>query len=205
MIKLYGSLPDNPIIAVSGGVDSMAVLDFVRNSRSVRAAFFHHGTAASQQGLTTVMQYCQQHKVPLELGRISSPKGKVESPEEFWRNQRYDWLHSLNGTVITAHHLDDCVETYLWSMMHGTAKTVPYIRGKNVVRPFILTPKMALVQWAQSRNVPWSEDPTNLDTKYTRNFVRHELVPRALKVNPGLHKVVARKVEEWNEQVAINI
>jgi tRNA(Ile)-lysidine synthase len=205
MIKIYGELPERATVAVSGGVDSMAVLDFLRNSRSVRAAFFHHGTEASQQGMAVVTAYCQQHKVPLLLGRISSPKTAVESPEEYWRNQRYAWLDSIGDLVITAHHLDDCVETYLWSMLHGTAKTVPYLRGKNVIRPFILTPKSSLVAWAQGRGVAWSEDASNLDLKYTRNFVRHELVPRALRVNPGLHKVVARKVEEWNEQVQINI
>jgi tRNA(Ile)-lysidine synthase len=204
MIRVFGELPENPTIALSGGVDSMAVADFISRSRSVRAAFFHHGTPASHKGFELVSAYCQQRGWPLALGRISSPKGKVESPEEFWRNQRYAWLDTLGAGVITAHHLDDCVETYLWSMMHGTAKTIPYRRNR-VIRPFLLTPKAELVDWATRNNVPWVEDDSNRDLRYTRNFVRHELVPRALKVNPGLHKVVARKVEEYNDSIDINV
>lgn len=197
MIKLLGNIPNNPVIALSGGVDSMAVADFIARSRSVRCAFFHHGTAASQEGFMLVASYCQHRGWPLSLGRITSPKEKVESPEEFWRNQRYSWLDSLNAPIITAHHLDDCVETYLWSMMHGTAKVIPY-RRNNVIRPFLLTPKEELVDWAKRNNVPWVEDSSNKDLKYTRNYVRHELMPKALHINPGLHKVVARKVEEFN-------
>jgi tRNA(Ile)-lysidine synthase len=204
MIKLLGDLPEQPTIALSGGVDSMAVADFIARSRSVRAAFFHHGTPASHKGFELVSAYCQKRGWPLALGRISSPKGKVESPEEFWRNQRYSWLDTLGVGVITAHHLDDCVETYLWSMMHGTAKTIPYRRNK-VIRPFLLTPKSELVDWASRNNVPWVEDDSNKDLSYTRNYVRHELVPKALHVNPGLHKVVARKVEEYNDSIEINI
>lgn len=204
MIKLLGDLPEQPVVALSGGVDSMAVADFISNSRSVRCAFFHHGTEASQRAFEFLMPYCQHRGWPLALGRISSPKGKIESPEEFWRNQRYNWLNTLGEGVITAHHLDDCVETYLWSMMHGTAKTIPYRRNK-VIRPFLLTPKVELMRWVQQREIPWVEDDTNRDLRYTRNYVRHELVPRALHVNPGLHKVVARKVEEFNESLDINI
>jgi tRNA(Ile)-lysidine synthase len=199
MIKLLGDLPPEPIIALSGGIDSMAVADFISRSRPIKCAFFHHGTAASHQGFEMVAAYCQHRGWPLELGRISSPKEKIESPEEFWRNQRYAWLTTLQGHVITAHHLDDCVETYLWSMMHGTAKVIPY-RRNNVIRPFLVTPKSELVDWAKKNSVPWIEDSSNQDTKYMRNYIRHELVPHALRVNPGLHKVVARKVEEFNER-----
>jgi tRNA(Ile)-lysidine synthase len=194
MIRLLGELPTTPIIALSGGVDSMAVADFISRSRSVRCAFFHHGTEDSQRGFALVSAYCQKRNWPLMLGRISSPKEKVESPEEFWRNQRYAWLDSLGESVITAHHLDDCVETYLWSMLHGTAKVIPYQRN-NVIRPFLLTQKAELIDWANRNNVPWTEDSSNKDLRYTRNYVRYEIVPRALIVNPGLHKIVERFIQ----------
>jgi len=200
MIKLLGELPKDPVIALSGGVDSMAVADFISRSRNIKCAFFHHGTESSQQGFELIARYCAYRKWPLALGRISSPKDKVESPEEFWRNQRYTWLDTLGEGVITAHHLDDCVETYLWSMMHGTAKVIPYRRNK-IVRPFLLTPKQEFVEWANTNQVPWVDDASNKDTRFMRNYVRHELMPHALHVNPGLAKVVARKVKEIYESV----
>lgn len=200
MIKLLGHLPVNPVIALSGGVDSMAAADFVSRSRSVQCAFFHHGTAASEAAERVVTDYCKQRGWPLFRGEIHNPRPADVSPEEHWRNERYAWLDNLQLPIITAHHLDDCVETYLWSVMHGVAKVIPYQRNL-VIRPFLLTEKSELVSWAQRNSVPWITDASNADTSYTRNYVRHLLMPHALHVNPGLAKVVRRKVLDINNDV----
>jgi tRNA(Ile)-lysidine synthase len=194
MIRLLGKLPLKPVIALSGGVDSMAVADFVSRSRSVQCAFFHHGTEVSEAAIKVVREFCSQRGWDLFEGRIINPRPDDISPEEHWRIERYAFLDNLQRDVITAHHLDDCVETYLWSTMHGTAKVIPYRRNR-VIRPFLLTKKAELVDWAERNNVPWVEDFTNEDTKYMRNYVRKHIVPHALEVNPGLHKVVSRFVE----------
>jgi tRNA(Ile)-lysidine synthase len=78
--------------------------------------------------------------------------------------------------------------------MHGTPKTIPLVRD-NVVRPFLTTKKEELVSWCTRHEVEWCHDKSNDDTKYIRNYVRKNIVPHALEVNPGLHKVVARIVE----------
>jgi len=202
MIKLLGRLPYNPVIALSGGVDSMAVADFVSRSRPVECAFFHHGTDTSEQAEKVVSDYCQQRGWLLYKGSIVNERPDDISPEEHWRNERYAWLDKLSLDIITAHHLDDCVETYLWSTMHGTAKVIPY-RRNQVIRPFLLTAKSELVAWAGRNQVPWIEDLSNKDTKYMRNYVRHMLMPSALHVNPGLAKVVARKVKDINNDIDI--
>jgi tRNA(Ile)-lysidine synthetase-like protein len=195
MIKLLGKLPLNPVIALSGGVDSMAVADFVSRSRSVQCAFFHHGTGVSDIAHKVVREYCDRRGWQLFEGHIVNERPEDLSPEEHWRNERYAFLDNLQRDVITGHHLDDSVETYLWSTLHGTAKVIPYRRNR-VIRPFSLAKKADLEAWAERHTVPWTEDYTNGDTKYMRNYVRHNIVPHALAVNPGLHKVVARKVEE---------
>lgn len=204
MIKLLGKLPYNPVVALSGGVDSMAVADFISRSRSVECAFFHHGTDTSERAEKLVSDYCQRRGWLLYKGRIINERPDDISPEEHWRNERYAWLDTLQQDIITAHHLDDCVETYLWSTLHGTSKVVPYRRNK-VIRPFLLTTKQALVSWAERNQVPWIEDASNKDMAYIRNYVRHELMPHALHVNPGLAKVVARKVEEVNHKDTFQI
>jgi tRNA(Ile)-lysidine synthase len=112
--------------------------------------------------------------------------------EEFWRDERYNFLSQL-GTVITAHHLNDCVETYLWSSIHGNPKIIPSIRN-NVIRPFLATPKIELINWCIRKNINWCEDTSNDDVKYQRNFIRKVVVPQAYKVNPGLDKVVKKMV-----------
>lgn len=200
MIKILGSLPQNPVIALSGGVDSMALADFVSRTRSVRCAFFHHGTETSAEAEEFLSEYCEFRGWKLIQGRISKQRDPDVSPEEHWREQRYAWLDSLEENILTAHHLDDSVETYLWSMMHGTAKLIPYQRNR-VFRPLLLTVKADLVAWCKKNAVPCIDDKTNMDLKYMRNFVRHELLPRALVVNPGLHKVVSRKIHEQFSQI----
>jgi tRNA(Ile)-lysidine synthase len=194
-LRLLGKLPEDFVIALSGGVDSMAVADFVARSRSVRCAFFHHGTATSDAAYSVVKEFCEKQGFELFVGKISSSRPDGISPEEHWRNERYAFLDSLKSNVVTAHHLDDCIETFIWSSMHGTTKVIPYRRGK-VVRPFLLTPKKELIAWAKRNDVPWLDDFTNSDTKYMRNYVRKHIVPHAFEVNPGLHKVIARIVEK---------
>ena len=125
---------------------------------------------------------------------LNESKPKELSQEEFRRNKRYDFLSGFD-TVITAHHLDDCVETYIWSSLHGKAKLPHrYVRG-NVLRPFLTTPKTEFISWCERHNVTWSEDISNKDTNYTRNYIRHELMPHALKVNPGLRTTIKKIIE----------
>jgi tRNA(Ile)-lysidine synthase len=195
MIKLLNSLPKKLTVALSGGVDSMALLDFLSRKHDVNAAFFHHGTENSAKAWEFVSSFCEQRKINLKTGLIGSPdRKKGQSKEEHWREQRYTFLSSCE-TVVTGHNLDDCVETWVWSSLHGTPKLIPYSRG-NVLRPLLCTRKAKLIEWCQKNNVPWVEDQSNTDTKYTRNFIRHELMGGILKVNPGIHKLIHKKIVE---------
>lgn len=196
MLKLLVPLPRQLTIAFSGGVDSVAVADFLRRKHDVTCAFFHHGTENSERAFEFVSKFCSQYDLPLLVGFLRGAKPKELSIEEFWRNKRYEFLcREGMGPVVTAHHLDDCVETYLWSCMHGTPKVIPMIR-ENVIRPFLTTPKSEFVSWCERKGLEWCEDLSNTDEKYTRNYIRKNLVPHALKVNPGLHTVVKKIVEK---------
>jgi tRNA(Ile)-lysidine synthase len=194
MIKLACKLPRKLTIAVSGGVDSMAALDFLNRNHDVTVAFFHNNTENSDRACEFLTKYCHSKQLPLILGWYSKDRPQGQSQEEHWRIQRYQFLEGIQMPVVTAHHLDDCVETYVWSMLHGTAKTVP-LRRNNVVRPFLLTKKQELQQWCQRHSIPWSEDLSNQDLRYQRNYVRHQLMPHVRHVNPGIDRVVRRVVE----------
>ena len=196
MIKLQGKLPREVYVACSGGVDSMAVVDFLKRNHDVTVCYFDHGTAHSFYAREFVAQYCTDNNLPMIMGTVGYAQAEPgQSKEEFWRNERYKFLHEINAEIITAHHLDDCVETWVWSSMHGTGKIIPY-RNKNVIRPFRFTRKRDFELWANLKNVPYVEDDSNTDTCYTRNYIRHEMMPHVLKVNPGIHKVIAKKVKE---------
>ena len=193
MISFLGKLPLSCTVAFSGGVDSVAIADFLlRGRKQVSLAFFDHGTYHSQQSIAFIEEYAKRHSLPLTIGRISRVKDSNESMEEYWRNERYRFLHSIADPVITAHHLDDAIETWIFTSLHGTPRVIPYSNG-NVIRPFLVTPKHQLKDWCVRRNVSWFEDESNQDEKYMRNLIRHRMVPEALKVNPGLHKTIAKK------------
>lgn len=194
MFKLLVPLPKQLTVALSGGVDSVAVADFLSRKHEVSCAFFHHGTENSDRAFNFVVDFCEKRNFPLFVGLLNKDKPKDASMEEHWRNERYKFLESLDSTVVTAHNLDDCVETYLYGSLHGQSKVIPHVRN-NVVRPFLTTPKSKFVSWCTRKGVAWCEDSSNTDIKYMRNYIRHEIVPRALKVNPGLHTVVRKIVE----------
>lgn len=203
MIKIQGILPRKVYIACSGGVDSMAITDFLKKNHKVKLLFFNHGTETSAKAETFLSDFVSESKtkLSLEVGSLSSSKDKTESWEEYWRNQRYSWFNTFDHHIITGHHLDDSVETWIWSALNGNPFIIPYM-NKNIMRPFLLNRKEEFKTWAERKNVNWIEDDSNSDTKYCRNFIRHELLPKALEVNPGLHKVIAKKVEkqfkDWN-------
>ena len=193
MIKLTVPLPKSITIACSGGVDSMAVVDFLSRKHDITIAHFNHGTQHGERAFRFVANYCSTNNISMLVGFCRTEKLKKESQEEYWRRERYDFLKDL-GPVITCHHLDDCVETYIWSSLHGTPKVIPLTRN-NVIRPFLTTRKQDFVYWCESHNVPWIEDESNKNSRYTRNYIRNELMPHALRVNPGLHTLVKKIVE----------
>ena len=127
------------------------------------------------------------------IGNISQSKPKDQSWEEYWRNERYQFLHSFDKPVITAHNLNDQMENWLFTGFHGQSRLIPY-RNKNVIRPFLPTLKSNLIDWCKNKNVPWLEDPSNQNTNFMRNKIRHDILPEVVKVNPGFDKVIFKKV-----------
>ena len=199
MIKIQGKIPRKVMLAVSGGVDSMATLDFLRRNHEVEVFYFNHGTEYGERAEDLVRRYIMKYNLPFQIrGIAKGTKPKNKSWEEWWREERYKWIDMFSQhhlPVITCHHLDDCVETWVWSSMHGTGKIIPYHRN-NVIRPFRLTRKRDFELWAAMHNVPYLEDDSNADTCYTRNYIRHEMMPHVLRVNPGIHKTIAKKVKD---------
>ena len=199
MIKIQSKLPREVYVACSGGVDSMAVVDFLRNNHDVTLVYFNHGTEHGEKAFKFVATYASENNLPFMYGTLGNGaaegKPKDDSWEEHWRKERYKFFHTINAPIVTAHHLDDCVETWVWSSMHGTGKIIPYA-NKNVIRPFRMTRKRDFQMWADLKNVPHIEDDSNADTCYTRNYIRHEMMPHVLRVNPGIHKTISKKVKD---------
>jgi tRNA(Ile)-lysidine synthase len=194
MLRFEGELPQKLYVACSGGVDSMAVLSFLMNRQTKPlVAYFNHGTEHSISAERFVRKFCEDNGLQLVIGNIQRDRMARESAEEFWRNERYGFLHTLDLPVITAHNLDDCVETWVFSSLNGEGKIIPY-RNKNVIRPFRQTPKSEFISWCTRHRIPWAEDASNACVSYARNRIRHRILPEVKLINPGLDKVIRKKI-----------
>jgi tRNA(Ile)-lysidine synthase len=197
MIQLLHKLPRTLTVAFSGGVDSVAVLDFLSKNHEVDAAFFHHGTDNSDNAFDFVWNFCRDRDITMTVGYIRNEKPKELSWEEHWRNERYAFLENFEY-VVTGHHLNDCIETYIWGTMHGTPKVIPDTR-KNVHRPFLLNPKQEFIDWCNRKELNWCQDYSNENTDYMRNYIRKYVVEHAYHINPGIEKVVKKLILNASE------
>ena len=193
MIKIQGKIPRDIGVAVSGGVDSMAAVDFLRRNHNVTVYNFDHGTPFGSDVTDYIIRYCKEHGLPFKTALLTERRKRYESKEEYWRKHRYKWLTAQDQTIVLAHHLDDCVETWVFNMCNGKDYTIPY-RHANCIRPFRLTPKRELYNWAMSHSVQWANDPSNSDNAFKRNYIRNAVLPMIANVNPGLPKVIAKRI-----------
>ena len=197
MIHIIGKIPHRVTLACSGGLDSMAILHFLTQSkRKIDVLYFNHDTIYSKEAEKFVKKYCAKNDLILNVGRVKGTKGK-RSLEEFWRDERYDYFKSIRSNfIITCHHLDDVLETWLMSSFHGSPKLIPYERKPNIYRPFLKTEKKTLRGYCIKHQIDWVEDPSNQNCVFSRNRTRKNIIPEVLKVNPGIRKVMRKKLIE---------
>lgn len=177
------------VVAVSGGVDSMFLLDFVSNCKTqyVIAHVDHKLRETSYLEKQLVEQTAKQLKVPFFHTECSGI-ADASSIEAEARNQRYAFLREVKQQVgaekiLTAHHLNDQVETILLRLMRGLPHDSLGMREDNgdVYRPFLTIPKDEIVAAAKRRNLSWIEDETNVSQDFERNWVRHTILPEMMK------------------------
>lgn len=190
--------PNKLWVACSGGSDSMALLNFLRSrdKREVSVAYFNHQTTQADAFQNFVFDFCENNKIDYRVGHISEEKSKGQSQEEYWREQRYQFFGKLDGPVFLGHNLDDVVETWIFSSFHGNAKLLPWSREGKYFRPLLLNKKQDLKKYCEEKNIPWIEDFSNTDLRFSRNRIRHRIMPEALFVNPGLYTTIKNKLLE---------
>lgn len=181
-------------LGFSGGKDSMGALEFLYNKgkRDVTLFVVDHNTPTGEKLKSFLPKVLKLYpKVNVELFKIKDTIPKGESKENFWRDQRYRFFHSFDIPIVTGHHLDDCVETWLFTSLHGNPKVIPF-SNRNVIRPFLLFRKERL--GSLSPYDLFLNDDSNECLDYMRNRIRHKVIPEVLKVNPGIHKVISKKL-----------
>lgn len=166
------------ILAVSGGVDSMVMVDFLRKEfgdEEIIVAHFDHGTRPSgQDDFEFVKNYCE--KSGLEFMGEHAKLGENVSEAEA-REKRYTFLKQVaeqkNGKIFTAHHLDDLVESVAINFVRGTGwRGLAVLNSKDIERPLIDWAKNDILKYAAKNQIIFRQDPTNNEENYLRNRVR---------------------------------
>jgi tRNA(Ile)-lysidine synthase len=192
-LKLTCKVPKDITVALSGGPDSIAALHFfVKGGRNVNAMFFHHGTVCSDKSYLVAKDFCRSLKVNLDIGRINPEIKQTANLEDIWRRERYAFLGNSVSPVITGHHLDDAVEWWVFTSLHGNGRLIPRIRGKYL-RPFLLNKKSDVLKYCKRWKLPYHVDESNLKTDRPRVLIRNKMMYDCLKINPGLYKVIKKK------------
>lgn len=180
--------PGKYVIAVSGGVDSMVLLDVLSRESNLQLVVAHldHGIRVDSHADKELVRLFT-NKLGLDFESKLLNLGS-EASEDTARKARYDFLYDIQKKyqadgIITAHHQDDLIETAILNMLRGTGRKGLSSLSDNpdIIRPLLNTSKQAIIDYAEKHNIKWHEDSTNQEDKYLRNYVRLKIIPKMAK------------------------
>lgn len=221
-LQTESQVPRKPklLLAFSGGCDSTLLVTLChRLSKKIPldlcALYVHHGLSknADQWG-EFCKAICGQFDIPFSMRhvRVDKTKGGVEAGA---RQARYDAIFALGkeieaDAVLTAHHRDDQLETFLIQWIRGTGIEgligMPRVKTSEpipVVRPFLDFTRVQIEEAAKALQLQWIEDESNEDTAYLRNAIRHKILPELDKIRPGWKSAAARSIDNLAEDAKI--
>lgn len=203
------------VVAVSGGVDSMVLLDLlVKEGRGARGeggvrlvvAHLDHGIRSdSSFDRELVQRIARSYGLPFVYHEAKLGPG---ASEDVARKARYEFLHSVRDAsaaraIITAHHHDDALETAIINLLRGTGrKGLSSLHANKVIhRPLLHVEKQAIRDYAKDQGLVWREDSTNQDTKYLRNYVRHQVLSEFAPEDRQKLRDIITRAAQVNEEL----
>ena len=203
------------LLAVSGGIDSMVMAHaamMTRPASGVVVATFDHGSGPhATDAVDLVVRVAMSYGFPVVVGRAES----IERPSEAeWREQRFTFLRAVaaeyRASIATAHIRDDQVETVLFRELRGAgARGLAGLAARgHILRPLLAFSRADIADYARLAGVEWVDDPTNLDRSFTRNWLRHDLLPALRAVAPSIDDDLASigaRAAEWREEVRVAV
>lgn len=211
---------DKVVVAVSGGVDSVVLLDLLARERSILGLdlilghFNHQLRGAESDGDEAfVLDRARHYGIEAYVERANTAeiaRQKGRGVQETARQLRYSFLEQLllsSGftAIATAHNADDNAETILFNLFRGSGVAglagIPVYRHDNrVVRPLLFAPRAEIEEYAGAEEIPFRTDSSNANDHYTRNLIRHKILPVVREhINPGFVAALHRSAELFRE------
>ncbi|MDO8502216.1 MAG: tRNA lysidine(34) synthetase TilS [Gemmatimonadaceae bacterium] len=201
------------VLAVSGGLDSMVLLDAVAASllgprSGLLVATFDHGTG---QHASKAAKLVEKRATTLGLRCVVGVTARRGTREQEWREERWRFLRAtashFSGVVATAHTLDDQLETVFMRILReaGPRGLAGLFAESDIVRPFIGLRRADLARYAAKRRIRHVDDPSNESRAHLRNRVRHDILPAITRVRPAFPRdllTIARMAAAWREEMA---
>lgn len=186
------------LLAVSGGIDSMVLMHLFQQLNydiSIAHCNFQLRGEESNEDENFVKSEAEKFKIPNYFIRFDTENYSKEnklSTQLAARKLRYDWFQEIISLgfdyILTAHHLDDNVETFLINFIRGTGLEgltgIPAQNG-NIIRPLLPFSREEIENYAKENQIQWREDSSNASDKYFRNKLRHDIVPKLKELNTG--------------------
>jgi tRNA(Ile)-lysidine synthase len=199
------------LLAVSGGVDSVVLVDVLYRLQCYQLLVAHCNfqlrAEESDEDEDFVKQLAQKYQAAIFVKRFDTQdfaqKNKL-SIQVAARQLRYAWFDELLFSqqiplLVTAHHQNDNIETVLYNLTKGTG--IAGLHGilpknGNIVRPLLCVSKEEILQYATDNQLTWREDSSNESDKYSRNLIRHHVVPILKQINPHLESTFQENMEK---------
>ncbi len=198
------------LCAVSGGADSLCLLELLRENREslgieLTAAHYEHGIRGEESlaDAAFVEAFCRERDLPLVLEHGDVPAWAKEHGlglEEAARERRYEFLERTADRlgcdkIAVAHNADDNAETMLLNLVRGGGAAglagIPPVRGR-IVRPLLEVPRSEIEEWLGQRGLSYRQDSSNLSDEYSRNLLRHRVLPVLRELNPAFAAAAGR-------------
>ena len=205
------------LIAISGGLDSVVLAHLITELNfdiSLAHCNFQLRGKESDLDEAFVLRIAQEKTLPVFIKKfdteIFAKKNKL-SIQIAARQLRYDWFEELISEhhfdyVLTAHHADDNLETFLINLTRGSGLDgftgIPAI-NRNIIRPLLIFSRDEILTFAKGNNIEWREDESNSSIKYVRNKIRHQVIPVLKEMNPSLLETFSKTSKNLQESSQI--
>ena len=202
----------NFVIGVSGGVDSMALVFLFLKVKEINhdklhiVHINHHLRPEANNDQKLVEDFCMTNHLDFKIFDWETTNSDIENQAREFRYQSFNQVASefKNSVIVTAHHLDDQVETFLMKLIRGgdwrqlAGIRVQSIRDDSkIYRPLLEFRKNDLIEFAKENSLTWAEDETNLDAEYTiRNKLRNQIIPELNKLNSKSYEHIAEYAKQ---------